>query len=270
MRKAKELLKINNINPKKKFGQNFLIDDNILKKISSLHNNSSSIIEIGAGTGALTQYLNKDDINFYIVEFDIDMINILKKEYPNIKIYHKDATKFDFSTITSLESERVTVFGNLPYNVSSRIIFNLIKNINKIDYCYFMLQKEVALRLIEKPNSKNYSRITVMTDLFFDKKISFNVKPNSFYPAPRVDSSIVEFKVKKNIENINRVLFAEIVKASFANRRKMLRNNLKRYIKYGIEEVIDLKKRAENLTFNEYVAITNIVDKKEIIDEKIS
>ncbi len=262
MKKATELLKINNINPKKKFGQNFLIDDNILRKISSLYNKESAIIEIGAGTGALTQYLHKEQKKrFYIVEFDIDMVKILTKEFPTIKIYHEDAVKFNFSDITSLEDDKFTVFGNLPYNVSSRIIFNLIKNIDKLDYCYFMLQKEVALRLIEKPNSKNYSRITVMTDLFFDKKISFNVKPNSFYPAPRVDSSIVEFKVKKDISDVDKILFERVVKAAFFSRRKILKNNLKDYLKYGIDSIIDLKRRAETLTVDEYINIVKHIEK---------
>ena len=263
MKKAKDLLLKYNLNPKKKFGQNFLIDDNILRKIAKNYNPNFPIIEIGPGTGAMTQYfLEKKQNSVYLVEYDADMIEILNKEYSNIKeIFHADASKFDFSRILSRENNEFVIFGNLPYNVSSQIIFNLVKNIDKINSCYFMVQKEVAKRLTENKNNKNYSRLTVMTDLYFDKKILFDVKPNSFLPAPRVDSSIVEFRKKNDLLNKlkDRNKFAEIVKEAFSQRRKMLRNNLKKYKDYNLENIVDLKQRAENLSVENYVDIVNYI-----------
>jgi 16S rRNA (adenine1518-N6/adenine1519-N6)-dimethyltransferase len=261
MKKARELLEKYNLNPKKKFGQNFLIDDNVLRKIAKNYNPDYPLIEIGPGTGAMTQYFLEDPkSNVYLVEYDPDMINILNNEYSNIKeIFLADASKFDFSEILNKEESEFIVFGNLPYNVSSQIIFNLIKNIDRIDSCYFMVQKEVALRLTESKDNKNYSRLTVMTNLYFDKKILFDVKPNSFLPAPRVDSSIVQFKKKNDLLNQlkDRNKFAEIVKTAFSQRRKMLRNNLKPYKDFNLEEIIDLKQRAENLEVEDYIRITN-------------
>ena len=261
MKTAKDLLEKYNLTPKKKFGQNFLIDDNILRKIAKNYNPEFPIIEIGPGTGAMTQYFLKNTkSHVYLVEYDSDMIEILKNEFNNIKeIFHDDASKFDFSRILKKEKKEFIIFGNLPYNVSSQIIFNLIKNIDKIHSCYFMVQKEVAKRLVENKNSKNYSRLTVMTDLYFDKKILFDVKPNSFLPPPRVDSSIVIFKKKTKLLNKlkSREKFAEVVKKAFSQRRKMLRNNLKEYQSFKLENVIDLKQRAENLSVEDYVNIVN-------------
>jgi len=263
MKKARDLLEKYNLNPKKKFGQNFLIDDNILRKIAKNYNSDFPIIEIGPGTGAMTQYfLEKKQNSVYLVEYDRDMIEILNKEYLNIKeIFHADASKFDFSKILNKENSEFIIFGNLPYNVSSQIIFNLVKNIEKIHSCYFMVQKEVAKRLTESKDNKNYSRLTVMTNLYFDKKILFDVKPNSFLPAPRVDSSIVQFKKKTTLINKlkDRDKFAEIVKEAFSQRRKMLRNNLKKYKEYNLENIIDLKQRAENLDVEDYVNIVNYI-----------
>jgi len=262
MKKAKELLNKYGLTPKKKFGQNFLIDDNILKKISKNYNNDYPVIEIGPGTGAMTQYFldKRTSNNVYLVEYDEDMINIINSEYSDVKeIFHADASKFDFSQILNQEEKEFYIFGNLPYNVSSQIIFNLVKNIDRIDSCYFMVQKEVALRLTEKKDNKNYSRLTVMTNLYFDKKILFDVKPNCFLPAPRVESSIVQFKKKSNLlsELKDRNKFAEVVKEAFSQRRKMLRNNLKKYKELKLDSIVDLKKRAENLEVEDYIKITN-------------
>ncbi len=258
MKNARTLLKENNLQAKKSLGQNFLIDDNILKKISSLYNKEKNtpILEIGPGTGALTAYLNKINTKLYLVEIDKNMYNILKKEYPKIEIFNEDAKKFDFNKIFNKEDKEFTIFGNLPYNVSSKIIFNIINYIENVHSCYFMLQKEMALRLIGKINSKDYSRITVMTDLFFEKKIMFDVKANSFYPPPKINSCIIELKKKDNIENVDMEIFSSLIKDAFSSRRKKLKNNLKKYLNYSIENIIDLNKRAENITIEEYIKLS--------------
>ncbi len=262
---SKVILRENDLHPKKRFGQNFLIDKNILNKIAFAPNatNEDIFFEFGPGTGALTDYIINIAKKIYAIEFDNDMVSVLNEKFKGndkIEIIKYDATEISLKDYYEKEKQEFIIMGNLPYNVAAHIIFNIIEN--NIDYvkeCYFMVQREVAERLIEKNNSKNYSILTVLTDLFFEKTLLFDVKPTSFFPPPRIMSSIVKFKktdkYMKSVKNFT--LLKKIVKDAFSQRRKMLRNNLKEY--NNLDKIINLNLRAENLTIQDYINITNFL-----------
>ena len=214
--------------PKKKLGQNFLINDKILDKIVKIGDitNKDNILEIGPGTGNLTKYLIKaKPKSIVVIEKDTDLINQLKQRFEDsVKVINEDVLKLNENFFT----KKFKVFGNLPYNISTRILSNwcLSKNI-KFEKLILMFQKEVADRIISKENTKNYSRITILANWKFDIKKKFDINPGNFYPAPKIQSSVLEFIPKKkiykikdprNLEHLTRVLFNQ--------RRKMIKKNM--------------------------------------------
>ena len=214
--------------PKKKLGQNFLINDKILDKIVKVGDitNKDNILEIGPGTGNLTKYLIKaKPKSIVVIEKDTDLINQLKQRFEDsIKVINEDVLKLNENFFT----KKFKVFGNLPYNISTRILSNwcLSKNI-RFEKLILMFQKEVADRIISKENTKNYSRITILANWKFDIKKKFDINPGNFYPAPKIQSSVLEFIPKKkiykikdprNLEHLTRVLFNQ--------RRKMIKKNM--------------------------------------------
>ena len=214
--------------PKKKLGQNFLINDKILDKIVKIGDitNKDNILEIGPGTGNLTKYLIKaKPKSIVVIEKDTDLINQLKQRFEDsIKVINEDVLKLNENFFT----KKFKVFGNLPYNISTRILSNwcLSKNI-RFEKLILMFQKEVADRIISKENTKNYSRITILANWKFDIKKKFDINPGNFYPAPKIQSSVLEFIPKKkiykikdprNLEHLTRVLFNQ--------RRKMIKKNM--------------------------------------------
>ena len=184
--------------PKKKLGQNFLINDKILDKIVKVGDitNKDNILEIGPGTGNLTKYLIKaKPKSIVVIEKDTDLINQLKQRFEDsVKVINEDVLKLNENFFT----KKFKVFGNLPYNISTRILSNwcLSKNI-KFEKLILMFQKEVADRIISKENTKNYSRITILANWKFDIKKKFDINPGNFYPAPKIQSSVLEFIPKK-------------------------------------------------------------------------
>ncbi len=267
---SKKILSEELLKPKKRFGQHFLTDKNILQKISSSIEikKDDVVIEFGPGAGALTQYVIDRTDNFYAVEFDRDMVALFEKEFvpKGGTIFFGDASKFSFKEIFEKHKKEIILVGNLPYNVSSQIIFNVMEQISCVKCALFMVQKEVALRLIEKKDSKNYSILTVLTDLHFKKKILFDVKRNSFFPPPNVDSSIV-YMEKINLfstqlldENLLRV----VVKTAFSQRRKKVRNTLKEFLKdfSDVELPFSTDLRAEDIGIEEYIIFSNMLSKK--------
>ena len=214
--------------PKKKLGQNFLINDKILDKIVKIGDitNKDNILEIGPGTGNLTKYLIKaKPKSIVVIEKDTDLINQLKQRFEDsVKVINEDVLKLNENFFT----KKFKVFGNLPYNISTRILSNwcLSKNI-RFEKLILMFQKEVADRIISKENTKNYSRITILANWKFDIKKKFDINPGNFYPAPKIQSSVLEFIPKKkiykikdprNLEHLTRVLFNQ--------RRKMIKKNM--------------------------------------------
>ena len=248
------------IKAKKSLGQNFLIDKIILEKITNLVAiENKNIIEIGPGTGNLTNLiLNKKPKKFLVVEKDNDLATNLKDKFNDKLIVLKDdILKIDE---TSLMNEKATVFGNLPYNISTEILSKWVINLNNtfwFDYLILMFQKEVADRITAKFNTNEYGRLSILSNWKLNIKKICDVKPASFYPKPKIDSSILHFTPKKKFLNLKNVKNLELVTRIFFNhRRKMLKKPYNQLFN-GNKEIlkrlnIDLNLRPQNLNFQTY------------------
>lgn len=255
---------------KKKFGQNFLVDNNLINKIVSAFNPElkQNILEIGPGLGALTTPLLKKIDHLNVVEIDQELAQKLVEKFENkITLYNTDILKFDFNQLINTNSNpTIRVIGNLPYNISTPILFHLFHQIANIKDMLFMLQLEVVERIVAKPNSKQYGRLSVMAQVFCDCHKLFNIPATAFNPQPKVESAIIYLKPKVNDDYkklVNFDLFDNVVKAAFNQRRKTLSNSLKEFISSdSLEKMgINPKSRAENLTVQEYINIANYVAK---------
>lgn len=261
---------------KKKFGQNFLVDHNLINKIIMAFNPKieQQILEIGPGLGALTKPLLEKINHLNLVEVDNDLAAKLIDKYGSkINLYNIDILKFDFKQLlNNTETEqtnqnhqnRIRIIGNLPYNISTPILFYLFNHISHIQDMLFMLQLEVVDRITAKPNSKQYGRLSVMAQIFCDCQKIFNIPATAFNPKPKVESAIVYLKPKasSNYNNLlNFELFDNIVKAAFNMRRKTISNSLKEFISANdLSKInIDPKLRAENLTVEQFIQIANHV-----------
>ena len=239
--------------PKKKWGQNFLTDYNIAKKIVKIlgDTSKSNVIEIGPGNGALTKIINSKNIIGF--EIDSNLCRNLKNDrIKNFTCINQDILDVD------LESYKFDkVIGNLPYYISSQIIFKLLKN-DLWDVAVFMVQKELADRIISNSGSKQYGRISVMIQACCDVKKEFNVSPNCFFPKPKITSSILTFK-KKEIQNFNFERLEKVVKKCFSQRRKKIKNTLKEINNHNeLNEFFE--NRPEMLSYDEFIKISNIVE----------
>ena len=253
------------IKAKKSLGQNFLIDQNIINKIIDLVNiKDKSILEIGPGTGNLTvNILKKNPKKITVVEKDHQLAELLNKKFETkIKIINEDVLKIDEN---NLEKELLTVFGNLPYNISTEILCKWILNIkNKVfwfEYLILMFQKEVADRIISEFNSKHYGRLSILANWKLDIKKICDVKPYSFSPKPKVDSSILLLKPKLNFFPIkNPKNLEKLTRIFFMHRRKMLKKPYNQLFngnsKIASKLKIDLNLRPQNLNFETYYKLT--------------
>lgn len=247
--------------PRKRFGQNFLTDQGVIQSIVRAINPKPGdvMVEIGPGLGALTDPLLKILPHLHVVEIDRDIIARLENNYPKSKltIHAGDALKFDFSTL----GERIRVIGNLPYNISTPILFHLSEYVGNIIDMHFMLQKEVVERMVAAPSTPEYGRLSVMLQYRYAMELQFIVPPDAFQPAPKVESAIVRMIPYAELPHPARdeALFGAIVTAAFGQRRKVLRNTLKAYLdNAGFTALgIDPGLRAENLGVAEFVAIAN-------------
>ncbi len=253
--------------PRKRFGQNFLHDHNIIYNIlSSLQAKPDEHwVEIGPGLGALTEPLLKQGLRLDIIELDRDLVVLLKSKFnqqEHLKIFSADALKFDFSSLVE-NNEKLRIIGNLPYNISTPLMFHLLDNASCIEDMHFMLQKEVVDRICAVPDSKKYGRLSVMMQYYCATELLFDVPPESFDPAPKVMSAIVRLvphqqpPVKVNdIKILNRV-----VTQAFSQRRKTLRNSLKKLIdeKAIIALEIDPTLRAETLSLDDFAKLSNLL-----------
>ena len=260
---------IENVSPKKILGQHFLIDENISKKIvnSVSLNDFDKIIEIGPGKGALTKYLFEFNDKLMLIEYDTESVNFIKNSFKkyNPKIVNEDFLKYDLKDALSRSSKNL-IIGNFPYNISSQIIFKVLDNHSLVNKLVGMFQKEVAERIISKPNSKQYGIISVRTQLLYDVKILFDVSPNVFFPKPRVNSSVISMTRKKNINiNFDLKLFDRLVKLSFQQRRKKIKNSLKKLdIKENILEDSIFGLRPEQLSVNDFIRLTQKISNETI------
>ena len=245
---------------KKKWGQNFLVDNNLLEKIINnvKIDSNENVLEIGPGQGALSEKLVGICNKLHMVEIDRDLIAILKQhnKLSQAEIINQDILKIDLPT---LDIENPVVVGNIPYNITSPIVFWLIKYLASWNRAYLMVQKELAQRLTAKIGTKDYSRLTVMTSLYFDIKICFLISPNVFLPKPKVQSAFIEIIKKEDSSHhdINLKSFDQVVRMAFNQRRKMLRNSLSS-INIDIKNCgIDFTERPEQLSVEDFIQISN-------------
>ena len=250
------------VTPKKSLGQHFLNDISIAKKIVESLSPCQNILEIGPGTGILTQFLLKKNNNLKLVEIDNESVNFLILELKINKsiIYNQDFLNLDLSKI--FENNNFSVIGNFPYNISSQIVFKIIENRKLIPEMCGMFQYEVAERICENEGSKKYGIISVITQAFYETKLLFEVPNNFFSPPPKVNSAIILLKRKKNLKiDCDEKLFFKIVKLSFQQRRKTLRNSLKQInLSDNLREHIIFDKRPEQLSVDQFVDLTNLIN----------
>lgn len=246
---------------KKRFGQNFLTDRTIITSLVDAISpkRDDVMVEIGPGLGALTKpLLNKLDL-LHVVEIDRDIITWMEKEYLNlgIQIHNADVLKFSFKSLGA----KVRVVGNLPYNISTPILFHLLDNLSHITDMHFMLQKEVVERMVASPSTSAYGRLSVMLQYKLQMRYLITVPPEAFDPAPKVESAFVRCVPHATLPFVanDEALFAKVVLAAFSQRRKTLRNTLKPSMSDDafLAVNIDPQQRAENLSVSEFVRIAN-------------
>ncbi|HMS63823.1 MAG TPA: 16S rRNA (adenine(1518)-N(6)/adenine(1519)-N(6))-dimethyltransferase RsmA [Ignavibacteria bacterium] len=258
--------------PKKFLGQNFLVDHNIAKKIvvSLEIKPDDVIVEIGPGQGVLTKYISEITNNFIAVEIDKSIYEKLAADYEGrIKLIHKDFLKVDLENDIpvcngSSDKKKLKIIGNIPYNITTEILFKLYDSVEIIDSAVLMMQKEVAKRLTAQPHTKDYGILAIQTQVHCNPKILFNVPPTAFFPKPNVDSSIVRFDFQKSKYEIkDKDLFKTLVKQSFSQRRKTMKNSLKKFFeenKIDPEKIdFDFTRRAETISIDEYIRLLNSV-----------
>tara|TARA_Y100000816_G_C26107626_1_gene589180 strand:- start:704 stop:1486 length:783 start_codon:yes stop_codon:yes gene_type:complete len=253
---------------KKSLGQNFLIDHNIIRKIINLVKVSDkNVLEIGPGKGALTDEIIKNNPkSLTLIEKDSSICKDLQIKYKknnNIKIFNKDFLKFD---IEKRLKEKTIVFGNLPYNISSQILVKMIKFKNwppKYTDLVFMFQKEMSQRILGSFETKNYGRLSILTNFRLHIVKKFNVSPNCFFPKPKVDSTILLLKPKKNLLNIKKINNLEkITNVLFSNKRKMINKNIKKIFKKKGHMIknLDFKLRPSEIKPEVYYELTKLYE----------
>jgi len=257
---------------KKDLGQNYLTDDNIVKKIvDSLDiKPTDAVVEVGPGIGSLTEVIAKKAKKVYAVEIDPIATQMLKEmlfDVKNIEIINKDFLKIDLDELLNGETGDIKFISNLPYYITSAVIMKVLESEVKVKDMVVMMQKEVALRINAKISTKDYSVFTLMTDYYAKKEVLFNVSKNVFYPKPKVDSSVVRFTPldKKKIEVKDEKMLFKVIKAAFQNRRKIILNSLSNGLLIEKEKIliclnnlgIKSNLRAENITLEEFGKIAD-------------
>ena len=249
------------VKPKKSLGQHFLIDKEIAKKIVMSLSNPKNVLEIGPGTGILTEFLINKNINLKLVEIDSESVDFLIQELSvNEKIiFNQDFLKLDLKGLFNQNS--FSVIGNFPYNISSQILFKIIENREIISEMIGMFQLEVAERICENEGSKKYGIISVLTQAFYHTEFLFSVSSNLFNPPPKVNSAVIKLIIKRNIKlQCDENLFFKIVKLSFQQRRKTIRNSLKTFnLSKNLREHTIFDSRPEQLSVNKFVQLTNLI-----------
>jgi len=248
------------VKPKKHLGQHFLTDNNVAEKIvKQLSTDTTSLIEIGPGTGVLTKIiLEKEILNFYVIDIDRESIEYLKQNFTKLenKIISNDFLKFNLSEIFSTD---FSIIGNFPYNISSQILFRVLDFRSQVSEVVGMFQKEVAERIASPPGNKTYGILSVLVQAFYDIEYLFTVNENVFFPPPKVKSAVIRLK-RNSVTNLacDEKLFFQVVKLGFNQRRKTLRNSLKSF-KFEDKGIELLSKRAEQLNVQDFVELTNSI-----------
>jgi 16S rRNA (adenine1518-N6/adenine1519-N6)-dimethyltransferase len=256
--------------PKKRLGQNFLLDKNIQRKILACLDLKSSdiVLEIGSGRGELTSLCALGVDKIYALEIDTSLCQVIKmnlKCFSNIKVINRDILKFNLKNYFKNDKNKLKVIGNIPYYISSPILEHLIKFRNRIDTIFITVQREFAARLVALAGSKDYGSLSCFVQYYLEPKILLNIKKTCFFPVPKVDSCLVRLKVRQepNVFVKNESSFFKIIRAAFNQRRKTLRNSLSGIIlpdklseffhTYGI----DINIRPEDLTLADFANLAN-------------
>lgn len=250
---------------RKRFGQNFLVDQQVIADIVNAvaPQRDACVVEIGPGLGALTAPLLQRLDRLHVVEIDRDIVARLARSYPpeRLRIHAGDALEFDFASLCSAPEQKMHIVGNLPYNISTPLLFHLADYAERVVDMHFMLQKEVVERIVAEPGTADYGRLSVMLQYRFFADWLLDVPPESFDPPPKVDSAVVRMIPRPASELSARdpERFAALVTAAFAQRRKMLRNNLKGMCDDGFLTThgIAPTARAEELAVADYIRLAN-------------
>ena len=253
-----------NIRPKKKLGQHFLTDAGLAKKIADLLDEipCKTIVEIGPGTGVLTQFLIPKEADLYLVEIDRESIEFLEEIHPTkpFKLIEADFLKLDLNQVFG--TKPYAIIGNFPYNISSQIVFKALDHRAQIPFFAGMFQKEVAERICEPPGSKKYGILSVLVQLFYHATYLFTVPPQVFNPPPKVESGVIQLVRKKQFTlDCDEKRLIQIVKLSFQQRRKTLRNSLKSLnLPDNLREDSIFDLRPEHLSGDDFIQLTKRID----------
>lgn len=268
-KKMNDILEQNNFNFKKKFGQNFIVDENIINSIvtKSAIDKETLVIEIGPGAGSLTAKLAESSKQVLCYEIDTTLKEILNenlKQYNNVDIIYQDFLEADvINDIKKYNYTKLYIVANLPYYITTPIIINVIEKNLSVDKMVVMVQKEVGDRFKANVGTKDYNYLSIYLNYYFNVRKLMDISRNIFIPKPNVDSIVVEFTKKENNYNLkNEEIFFKLIRDSFTQKRKTIRNNLKNYDLNKIEEVLkkhnqDLSTRAEQITIETFVEIAN-------------
>ena len=243
--------------PRKRFGQHFLTDRGIIEDIvdAIAPVAGQSMVEIGPGLGAMTQPLVERLGHLTVIELDRDLAVLLRKK-TELTVIESDVLRVDFRALAAAVKPKLRIVGNLPYNISTPILFHLLDVADVVQDQHFMLQKEVIDRMVAKPSTSDYSRLSVMLQWRYEMENVLFVPPQSFDPPPRVDSAIVRMLPHASPEVLDVKLFSELVRVAFSQRRKLLRHSLGKWLEArSFSGVFNLQRRAEEVPVSEYIAL---------------
>ena len=246
--------------PRKRFGQHFLTDRGIIEDIvqAIAPVAGQAMVEIGPGLGAMTQPLVERLGHLTVIELDRDLAVLLRKK-PELTVIESDVLRVDFRALAEVAKPKLRIVGNLPYNISTPILFHLLDVADVVQDQHFMLQKEVVDRMVAKPSTSDYSRLSVMLQWRYRMENVLFVPPTSFDPPPRVDSAIVRMLPHARPESLDVKLFSELVRVAFSQRRKLLRHSLGKWLEArNFSGTFNLQRRAEEVSVTEYMALAQI------------
>jgi 16S rRNA (adenine1518-N6/adenine1519-N6)-dimethyltransferase len=255
------------VKAKKHLGQHFLKDENIAKKIADTLSlkDYNSVLEIGPGMGVLTKYLLEKETTTYVIEIDSESVEYLQANYLNLapRIIEKDFLKYDLKEV--FKDSQFAIIGNFPYNISTQIVFKVLEMRAQIPEFSGMFQKEVAQRICEKEGSKAYGILSVLTQAFYNADYLFTVPPSVFNPPPKVDSGVLRLTRKEHLDlPCDEALFFRVVKTAFQQRRKTLRNSLKRFnLSDNLKANAIFDKRPEQLSVDSFIELTQLIENDE-------
>ena len=254
---------------RKRFGQHFLTDGAVIDQIvqAIAPSPGDSMVEIGPGLAAMTQPLVERLGHLQVIELDRDLAKRLR-EHPQLTVIESDVLKVDFTALSfSLQAQRLRVVGNLPYNISTPILFHLLSHVSVIHDQHFMLQKEVVERMVAAPSTAHYGRLSVMLQWRYDMEMVLLVGPQAFDPPPRVDSAVVRMLPHAVPAVVDEALLSELVQVAFSQRRKLIRHTLGRWLtERGFRGEFDVQRRAEEVPVQQYLVLAQTLSKERIAE----